>query len=50
MDNAAAGGHPLTVAGADASLIAEIIAMVNASLGQESDGLNASVRMPGKAR
>ena len=49
MQNAAACGHPLDAARAQATGIAEAVRVVNAACQHISDGLDAAVRVPGKA-
>jgi hypothetical protein len=50
VDDAAAGRHPLHVAGADAALVAEAVAVVHVAGQHVRDRLDAAVRMPRKAR
>src|SRR6266436_10105461 len=50
MDDAAAGGHPLDVTGGDGAAIAHAVAMLDGPGKDVRDGLNATVRMPRKAR
>ena len=49
MHDAAARGHPLHVAGAEAAAIAETVAVLDRAGQHISDGLDAAMRMPGKA-
>ena len=49
MDDAAAGGHPLDVAGGDGAVVAHAVAMFDGSGEHVGDGLDAAVRMPGEA-
>src|SRR5260221_8763342 len=49
MQNAAAGSHPLHVAGAHFPFVAQAISMLDLAGQHISDGLDAPVRMPGKA-
>ena len=49
MNDAAAGGHPLNVAGSDGAVIAHAVAMLDRSGQHIGDGLNAAMRMPGKS-
>src|SRR5258708_26617285 len=50
MHDAAAGGHPLHVAGAKRAAIAEAVAMLDRAREHVGDGLDAAMRMPRKAR
>src|SRR4051794_20692397 len=50
MDNAAARGHPLHVTRRDGSAIAHTVTMLHSAGEYVGDGLNAAMRMPGKAR
>ena len=50
MDDAAAGGHPLHVAGGDGAAISHAVAMLHRSGENISDGFDAAMRMPGKSR
>ena len=49
MQDAAAGGHPLHVACAHLTLVAEAVAVLDGAGEHIGDGLDAAVRMPGKA-
>ena len=49
VENAAAGGHPLHVAGGHAALVAERVAVRDLTGEDVGDGLDAAMRMPGKA-
>ena len=49
MDDAAAGRHPLNVAGGDGAAVAHAVAVLHGSGQDVGDGLDAAVRMPGKA-
>src|SRR5262245_1164766 len=49
MDNAAAGGHPLHIAGSDGGVIADAVAMLHRSSQHVGNRCNAAVRMPRKA-
>ena len=46
VDDAAAGGHPLDVAGADGAAIAEAVGVFDGAGEDVSDGLDAAVRVP----
>ena len=46
MNDAAAGGHPLDVAGGDGAAIAHAVAMLHGAGQHVSNGLNAAMRMP----
>src|SRR5262249_2792729 len=48
MNDAAARGHPLNVAGADRTAVAEAVAVLHCSGEHVSNRLDAAVRMPGK--
>ncbi len=50
VDDAAARGHPLHVAGADRAMVAHAVAMLDGPGQHVRDGLDAAVRMPRKAR
>src|ERR1700693_2715955 len=50
MDDAAAGRHPLHIAGGDGTAVSHAVAVLDRSGQHIRDGLNAAVRMPGKAR
>src|SRR5882762_6612224 len=50
MDDAAAGGHPLDVAGGDGAAIPHAVAVLDGPGEHVGDGLDAAVRMPRKAR
>ena len=49
MHDAAAGRHPLHVAGAEHALIAEAVAVLDLAGQDVGDRLDAAMRMPGKA-
>ncbi len=49
MHDAAPGGHPLHVAGAERAFAADAVAMFDGSGQNIGDGLDAAMRMPGKA-
>jgi hypothetical protein len=49
VEDAAAGRHPLDVAGADASLMAERVAVAHLTLAHERHGLDPAVRVIGEA-
>src|SRR3974390_394041 len=49
MQDAAAGGHPLHVASAEIAAIAEAVAVLDVAGEHVGDGLDAAMRMPGKA-
>ncbi len=49
MDDAAAGGHPLDVAGGDGAAVADAVAVLDGSGKDVGDSLDAPVRVPGKA-
>ncbi len=49
VDDAAAGRHPLHIAGVDHARIPHRIAMLHVSIQQVGDRLNAAVRVPGEA-
>src|ERR1700722_1377709 len=48
MQDAATGGHPLHVAGAEIAAIAEAVAMLDVAGQHVGDGLDAAMRMPRK--
>ena len=48
MDDAAAGSHPLDVAGGDGAVVAHAVAVLDGPGENVGDGLDAAVRMPGK--
>src|SRR6266404_2726361 len=50
VDDAAAGGHPLDVAGGDGAAIPHAVAVLDGSGKHVSDGFDAAVRMPRKSR
>src|SRR5262249_21319733 len=50
MDDAAARGHPLDVAGAERALVAEAVAVLDCARQHVGDRLDASMRMPRKSR
>ena len=50
MDDAAAGGHPLNVAGGDRAPVAQAVAVLHRSGEDVRDGLDAAVGMPREAR
>ena len=49
VHDAAAGGHPLHVAGAEGAFVAEAVAVVDRAVEHVGDRLDAAMRMPGKA-
>ena len=49
MQDAAAGRHPLHVAGAELAAVAEAVAVLDVAGQHVGDGLDAAMRMPGKA-
>ena len=49
MNDAAAGGHPLHVAGGDGAVVAHAVAVLDGSGEHVGDGLDAAMRMPGKS-
>jgi hypothetical protein len=49
VHDAAARGHPLHVAGAERALVAQAVAVVDGAGQDIGDGLDAAVRVPGKA-
>ena len=49
VNDAAAGGHPLHVAGGDGAVVAHAVAVLDGSGEDVGDGLDAAVRMPGKS-
>ena len=49
VDDAAAGGHPLHVAGGDGAAVPHAVAVFDGSGEDVGDGLDAAVRMPGKS-
>ncbi len=49
VDDAAAGGHPLHVAGGDGAVVAHAVAVFDGSGQDVGDGLDAAMRMPGKS-
>ena len=49
VDDAAAGGHPLDVAGGDGAVVAHAVAMLDGSGEDVGDGLDAAMRVPGEA-
>ena len=49
MNDAAAGGHPLNVAGGDGAVVAHAVAVFDGAGENVSDGLDAAMRMPGKS-
>ena len=50
MDDAAAGGHPLDLAGVDASTVAEAVAVLDRSCQDIGNCFDAPVRVPWKSR
>ena len=48
MEDAAAGGHPLHVAGGHPALVAEAVAVLHRPGEHVGDGLDAAMRVPGK--
>ena len=49
VQNAAACGHPLHVAGGHAALVAELVAVRDFACQHVGDGLDAAMGMPGKS-
>src|SRR5579859_500095 len=49
VDDAAAGGHPLDVAGGDGAAIADAVAVLDGAGENVGDGLDAAMRVPGEA-
>ncbi len=49
VNDAAAGGHPLHVAGGDGAAVAHAVAVLDGAGQHVGDGLDAAMRMPGKA-
>src|SRR5262245_41823963 len=49
MNDAAAGGHPLHIAGSDRAVISDAVAMLHRSSQHVGNRFNAAVRMPRKA-
>src|SRR6516164_4744488 len=49
MNDATAGGHPLDVARADGAPVAQTVPMLDCAGEHIGNGLNAAMRMPGKA-
>src|SRR5262249_6196367 len=49
VQDAAAGGHPLHVAGAERAFVAEAVAVLDRAGQHVGDGLDAAVRVPGKS-
>ena len=49
VKDAAAGGHPLHVAGAEIAAVAQAVAVLDVAGQHIGDGLDAAMRMPGKA-
>jgi hypothetical protein len=49
VDHAGAGGHPLHVAGAEAAAVADGVLVLELALEDVADGLEAAVRMVGRA-
>ncbi len=49
MNDAAARGHPLHVAGGDGAVVAHAVAVLDGSGEHVGDGLDAAMRMPGKS-
>ena len=50
VQDAAAGGHPLHVAGTERTGVAEAVLVLDGSREHVGDGLDAAMRMPGEAR
>ena len=50
VQDAAAGRHPLHVAGAEAAAIAQAVAVIHRACEHVRDGLDAAVRMPWETR
>ncbi len=49
VEDAAAGGHPLHVAGTERALVAQAVGVVDRAGQHVGDGLDAAVRVPGEA-
>ena len=49
VEDAAAGGHPLDVAGGHLALVAEAVAVLDFAGQDVGDGLDAAMRVPGEA-
>ena len=49
VDDAAAGGHPLDVAGGDGAVVAHAVAVLDGAGEDVGDGFDAAMRMPGEA-
>ncbi len=49
VDDAAAGRHPLHVAGGDGAVVAHAVAVFDGAGENVGDGLDAAMRVPGKA-
>ena len=49
VEDAAAGGHPLHVAGAERAAVAQAVAVLDRAGQHVGDGLDAAVRVPGEA-
>ena len=49
VNDAAPGGHPLHVAGAEVAAVAQAVAVLDVAGQHIGDGLDAAVRVPGKA-
>ena len=49
VDDAAAGGHPLDVAGGDGAAVAHAVAVLDGAGEDVGDGFDAAMRMPGEA-
>src|SRR5689334_726732 len=49
MNDSAAGGHPLHIAGTDDSIVAHAVAMLHGSRQHIGDGLDAAMRVPRKS-
>ena len=50
VEDSAAGGHPLHVAGGHFALVAETVAVLDRASEYVGDRLDPAVRMPGKSR
>ncbi len=48
VQDAAAGSHPLHIAGRELAAIAQTVAMIDGSCENIGDGLDAAMRVPGK--
>jgi hypothetical protein len=50
VEDAAAGGHPLDVAGAEASVVSETVAMIDRASQDVGNRFDAAMRMPRESR